>query len=203
MSFHPLRSIGLRGIFLHHRVAFSVFTEYTKSKVSPPHRDAPVTRLSPSRHLASLSKKEDCFDSNAWKVRRTQTLLGRISDKQRLTRSTRFGRQATPRLTYTRKCMGLKQMLFSEKVKRFILTTRLLEQGKGNLGSWFKAISSLEVELKARNLPKASTLGGRIIALRTRRSRPSYTWRGKGREVLKTRSVCQPSRPQQRASGPS
>ncbi len=73
-------------------------------------------------------------------------------------------------LKATRKARFLTQRLLARKARLSIPTIGLLEQGRGNLTSWQKSLSALDVELKGRNLPQAETLGKQIAALRKRRN---------------------------------
>jgi DNA-binding XRE family transcriptional regulator len=64
-----------------------------------------------------------------------------------------------------RKAMKITQGELAVQVGLSELTVRLLEQGRGNLASWWTVLEHLGLELVGRNLPAGPTLGKRRAAL--------------------------------------
>lgn len=85
-----------------------------------------------------------------------------------------------------RKAQGLTQADLAEKTGLSRPTMRLLERSRGNLDSWNKALATMQLVVKGRNLPAGDSLGRQIAALRKRR--------GIGQRVLaKMVGVTQPT----------
>ena len=69
----------------------------------------------------------------------------------------------------TRKALGLPQCRVAASASLSVPTVRLLERGRGNISSWERVLSALNVELVGRNLPPGVSLGARVATLRKRR----------------------------------
>ena len=67
-----------------------------------------------------------------------------------------------------------------------IPTLRLLEQGQGNLTSFWAVLNTLNLDIVGRNLPPGATIGERIITLRKRKGVSQ-------RELIKLVGVSQPT----------
>jgi phage N-6-adenine-methyltransferase len=68
-----------------------------------------------------------------------------------------------------RKAMKITQGELAVQVGLSERTVRLLEQGRGNLASWWTVLEHLGLELVGCNLPAGPTLGKRLAALRRHR----------------------------------
>ena len=68
-----------------------------------------------------------------------------------------------------RKQRGWTQAELAERATISIPTLRLLEQSRGNLGSLWGVITTLELKLVGRNLPDGEHTGARLALLRRRR----------------------------------
>ncbi len=72
-------------------------------------------------------------------------------------------------LREARKERRLTQLALAAKADISIPTLRFLENGRGNLSSWQKALSALSLVVEGRNLPPGQAIGQRIAVLRKRR----------------------------------
>ncbi len=68
-----------------------------------------------------------------------------------------------------RKIQGMTQAALADKTGLSRPAIRLLERGRGNLASWHKVLSALELVVLGRNLPAGENLGRQIAVLRKRR----------------------------------
>ena len=75
-----------------------------------------------------------------------------------------------PVLKSTRKNAGFTQATIAKRAGISIPAARHLEAGSGNLASFQKVLQALDLKLWGKNLPAGDTIGGRIVALRRRRS---------------------------------
>ena len=75
-----------------------------------------------------------------------------------------------PALKSARKNAGFTQAVIAKRAGIAIPTVGLLETGSGNLDSFQKMLQALDLKLWGKNLPSGDTIGGRIVALRRRRS---------------------------------
>ena len=75
----------------------------------------------------------------------------------------------SPSLAAARHESGLTQAGLAARAALSVPTVRHLEAGRGQIRSFLKALSALELELGGRNLPPGSSLGARLADLRHRR----------------------------------
>jgi len=73
-------------------------------------------------------------------------------------------------LREARKERRLTQLALAANADISVPTLRFLENGRGNLSSWQKALSALSLVVEGRNLPPGEFVGQRIAALRKRRN---------------------------------
>jgi transcriptional regulator with XRE-family HTH domain len=93
-----------------------------------------------------------------------------------------LGRQ----LKRERKTRKLTQVALTAQVPLSLPTLRLLEQGQGNLTSFWQVLEVLSLEIVGRNLPAGETIGEQIATLRTRKGISQ-------RELVKLVGVSQPT----------
>ncbi len=72
-------------------------------------------------------------------------------------------------LRQERKSRPMTQLELARKAGVSVPTLRLLERGRGNIHSWDKALTTLSLCLRGRNLPQASSIGKQVALLRKRR----------------------------------
>ncbi len=72
-------------------------------------------------------------------------------------------------LKKARKESGLNQCQVAGRANISVPTVRMLERGRGNIDSWNKVLSVLDISLAGRNLPKGDAIGKQIALLRRRR----------------------------------
>jgi phage N-6-adenine-methyltransferase len=72
-------------------------------------------------------------------------------------------------LRAARKERGYSRASFAVSCRLACSTVQLLENGKGRITSFARAVAALELEIAGRNLPAGETLGAQLAALRKRR----------------------------------
>ena len=85
-----------------------------------------------------------------------------------------------------RKDRQLTQSDLAQQAQVAIPTLRLLEQGQGNLTSFWAVLSTLNLDIAGRNLPPGQHIGERLITLRKRKGVSQ-------RELIKLIGVSQPT----------
>jgi transcriptional regulator with XRE-family HTH domain len=85
-----------------------------------------------------------------------------------------------------RKARKMSQSVLAQQAQLSIDTLRLLEDGSGNLSSFWAVLSTLNLDIVGRNLPPGQHIGEQITTLRKRQGLSQ-------RELMKLIPISQPT----------